>query len=77
MSTNVRPRTRVMGRGRLGTPASPPSPRPWPLRQAIEHLLQYPEEAARMGRAGRKLAEDRHALDRYAERVVGIVRRGG
>jgi hypothetical protein len=68
VSTNVRPRTRVMGRGRLGTPEVP-------SRRSV--VMQYPEEAARMGRAGRKLAEDRHALDRYVERVAGIVRRSG
>jgi glycosyltransferase involved in cell wall biosynthesis len=48
---------------------------PVALRQAIEHLLRYPEEAARMGRAGRELAEERHGLDRYVERVAGIVRK--
>ena len=47
------------------------------LRQAIEHLLGHPEEAARMGRAGRKLAEAKHALDRYVERVARIVRSSG
>ncbi len=50
---------------------------PRALRQAIEHLLQHPEEAARMGRAGRELVETRHTLDRYVERVVRIVRESG
>jgi Glycosyl transferases group 1 len=47
------------------------------LRQAIEHLLAHPEEAARMGRAGRELVEANHTLDRYVERVARIVRESG
>lgn len=44
------------------------------LRQAIEHLLRHPEAAARMGRAGRELAEANHTLDHYVQCVARIVR---
>jgi glycosyltransferase involved in cell wall biosynthesis len=47
---------------------------PQALRQAVEYLLRNPEEAERMGRAGRQLAEERHALDRYVRHVAAIVR---
>jgi glycosyltransferase involved in cell wall biosynthesis len=47
------------------------------LRQAIEHLLGHPEEAARMGRAGRELVEANHTLDHYVGRVARIVRDSG
>jgi glycosyltransferase involved in cell wall biosynthesis len=39
------------------------------LRRAIERLLNNPEEAARMGRAGRKRVEREMSLDRYVERL--------
>lgn len=44
------------------------------LRQAITFLLENPEEAERMGRAGRRRAEDRHSLDAYVARLAAIVR---
>jgi glycosyltransferase involved in cell wall biosynthesis len=50
---------------------------PRAMRQAIEYLWQHPEEAARMGRAGRELVETQRTLDRYVERVVRIVRERG
>jgi glycosyltransferase involved in cell wall biosynthesis len=65
----------VVREGVNGLYVRPGDPRA--LGQAIEYLLQYPEEVARMGRFGRKLAEERHALDRYVERVAGMVRRSG
>jgi glycosyltransferase involved in cell wall biosynthesis len=44
------------------------------LRRAIEYLLGHPEEAERMGRAGRALIEERHTLTAWVERVAAIVR---
>jgi len=44
------------------------------LRKAITFLLENPEEAERMGRAGRKRAEERHSLDAYVARLAAIVR---
>ena len=47
---------------------------PHALRAAIEYLVAHPEEADRMGRAGRALAEERHTLTRYVERLAATVR---
>jgi len=47
---------------------------PQALRAAIQFLVAHPEEADRMGRAGRALAEGRHALTRYVERLAATVR---
>jgi glycosyltransferase involved in cell wall biosynthesis len=44
------------------------------LRQAIQRLLADPEEAERMGRAGRRVVEERMSLDRYVERLSAYVR---
>ena len=44
------------------------------LRKAITFLLENPEEAERMGRAGRTRAEERHSLDSYVARLAAIVR---
>jgi glycosyltransferase involved in cell wall biosynthesis len=46
------------------------------LRDAIDHLLANPDEAERMGRAGREAILQRHRLDTYVERVATIVREG-
>jgi glycosyltransferase involved in cell wall biosynthesis len=73
--TQTRGQADVVREGVNGLYVPPGDPRA--LRQAIEHLLGHPEEAARMGRAGRELAETRHALDRYVERVARIVRSSG
>jgi glycosyltransferase involved in cell wall biosynthesis len=51
-----------------------PPGEPSELRAAIEHLSSHPEEAARMGRAGRARVEDRHTLDAYVARLAEIVR---
>lgn len=48
---------------------------PRALRVAIEHLFAHPEEADRMGRAGRALVEERHTLTGYVERLATILRR--
>ena len=46
---------------------------PAALRAAIERLTANPDEAERMGRAGRALVEERHAMDRFVAHIVGIV----
>jgi glycosyltransferase involved in cell wall biosynthesis len=43
------------------------------LRAAIQRLIASPEEAARMGRAGRRRVEELMSLERYAERIGGYV----
>jgi glycosyltransferase involved in cell wall biosynthesis len=50
---------------------------PRALREAIQHLLDSPEEAARMGAAGRDAVLQRHTLDGYVERVSELVRASG
>jgi glycosyltransferase involved in cell wall biosynthesis len=45
---------------------------PKALRTAIDHLLDHPEEAERMGKAGRALVEQKHNLDNF----VNTVKRG-
>lgn len=48
---------------------------PVALRLTIEHLLQHPEEAERMGRAGRSLIERRHTMDSHVARLSTIISR--
>ncbi|HLL68102.1 MAG TPA: glycosyltransferase family 4 protein [Micromonosporaceae bacterium] len=43
------------------------------LRAAIQRLLSNPEEAARMGQAGRRLVESRHTFDGWVQAVAGVV----
>ncbi len=47
---------------------------PAALRRAIEFLLNNPDEALRMGRAGRALVEERHSMDPCITRLASIVR---
>jgi glycosyltransferase involved in cell wall biosynthesis len=46
---------------------------PAALRAAIRHLLDHPEEAARMGAAGRRVVERWMSLDHFVARVVAAV----
>jgi glycosyltransferase involved in cell wall biosynthesis len=46
---------------------------PVALRETILHLLRHPEEAARMGRAGRALVEERLTLDAYVAGLAQIL----
>jgi glycosyltransferase involved in cell wall biosynthesis len=75
IATRSRGQVDVIRHGEHGLYVPPGDPRA--LRQAIEHLLENPDEAARMGHAGRELVARDHALDSYVARVVGIVRRRG
>ena len=70
--TRTRGQVDVVREGVHGLYVPPGDPRA--LRQAIEYLLHHPEEAVRMGRASRELAEAQHALDKYVQRVAEIVR---
>jgi glycosyltransferase involved in cell wall biosynthesis len=51
-----------------------PAADPRALRSAIRHLLDHPDEAQRMGRAGRALAEREHSFDDHISRLVGIAK---
>lgn len=51
-----------------------PPGNPTALREAITQLLRNPEDAERMGRAGRQLVETRHTLDAYVQEIARIVR---
>src|SRR5438034_132234 len=70
--TRTRGQIDVIEDGEQGIYVPPRDPRA--LRTAIEYLSAHPEEAERMGRAGRALVEERHTLTRYVERLAGIVR---
>lgn len=43
------------------------------LRAAIAYLLDHPEERARLGRAGRRVAEELYTVELFAERLRSIV----
>jgi glycosyltransferase involved in cell wall biosynthesis len=47
---------------------------PAALRAAIEYLSVHPDEAERMGRAGRALVRERHAMDICIPRLADLVR---
>jgi len=70
--TRTRGQLDVLRDGVQGLYVPPRDPRA--LRAAIEHLLAHPEEAQRMGRAGRALVEEKHALTSYVSRLAAIIR---
>jgi glycosyltransferase involved in cell wall biosynthesis len=70
--TRTRGQIDLIQDGVQGISVPPGDPRA--LRAAIDHLVAHPDEAERMGRAGRALAEERHTLDSYIERLAEIVR---
>ena len=47
------------------------------MRAAMAHLLARPDEAERMGRAGRARVEERHTLDAYVDRIEAIMSSSG
>jgi glycosyltransferase involved in cell wall biosynthesis len=57
--------------GETGTYVPPGDPAA--LRAAIERLLQNPDEAERLGKAGRRTVLQHMSLDRYAERLGKLV----
>jgi glycosyltransferase involved in cell wall biosynthesis len=46
---------------------------PGALRAALDHLLSHPEEAERMGQAGRRAVLQHMSLERYTERLSEFV----
>jgi colanic acid/amylovoran/stewartan biosynthesis glycosyltransferase WcaL/AmsK/CpsK len=44
------------------------------LTEALQYLVDHPEQWPAMGRAGRRLVEERHDLDRWGTRLVEILR---
>lgn len=46
---------------------------PTALRLAIQYLLDHPDEAVRMGRAGRRVVAEQMSLDQFVNRVAGMV----
>jgi glycosyltransferase involved in cell wall biosynthesis len=46
---------------------------PTALREAIEFLTSHPDQADRMGRAGRALVEERYTLDGYVAELGRII----
>lgn len=51
-----------------------PPGNPGALRAAIQYLIAHPDEAERMGRAGRAQVEAHHRLDRYVGMMAGAIR---
>ena len=43
------------------------------LRRSIDYLLAHPDERARLGRAGRHMAEQLFTVEQFAERIRGLV----
>jgi glycosyltransferase involved in cell wall biosynthesis len=58
--------------GETGTYVPPGDPAA--LRAALEHLLNHPEAAERMGKAGRRIVQQHMCLERYTEGLNEIVR---
>jgi glycosyltransferase involved in cell wall biosynthesis len=72
--TRTRGHSDIIAHGEHGLFVPPGDPAA--LRAAIERLTANPAEAERMGRAGRALVEERHAMDRFVAHIVGIVHGG-
>jgi glycosyltransferase involved in cell wall biosynthesis len=68
--TRTRGQVDLVREGETGLYVPPGDPRA--LREAIEHLMANPGVAARMGRAGRALAETRLSLDRWVSKVAEL-----
>lgn len=63
--------TDVVREGETGLYVPPQDP--GALRAAIERLLKAPDDARRMGTAGRRVIDNDMSLARYCERLAGIV----
>jgi len=70
--TRSRGQVDLVRHGETGLYVPPGDPRA--LRAALEHLLRRPDEAERMGRAGRAFAEARLPLERWVADVARVVR---
>jgi glycosyltransferase involved in cell wall biosynthesis len=49
---------------------------PLALRQAIQRMLDNPEQAAQIGAAARRFMEESAGLDRFVERTVAALKTG-
>jgi glycosyltransferase involved in cell wall biosynthesis len=72
--TRTRGQVDIVRDGETGLYVPPRDPQA--LRQAIQRLLDSPDEAERMGRAGRARVEASHTLDAWVSGVAHVVRRG-
>jgi glycosyltransferase involved in cell wall biosynthesis len=70
ITTRIRGQVDVLHDGVEGLYVPPGDPAA--LREAIDHLLRHPDEAARMGAAGRAAVIERHRLDDFARAVAEI-----
>jgi glycosyltransferase involved in cell wall biosynthesis len=70
IATRIRGQVDVLHDGVEGlyVPAGDPAA----LRKAIDHLQRHPDEAARMGAAGRAAVIERHRLDDFARAIAEI-----
>ena len=70
IATRIRGQVDVLHDGVEGLYVPPGDP--VALREAIDHLLRHPDEAARMGAAGRAAVLERHRLDDIARALAAI-----
>jgi glycosyltransferase involved in cell wall biosynthesis len=70
ITTRIRGQVDVLHDGVEGLYVPPGDPAA--LRRAIDHLLRHPDEAARMGAAGRAAVLERHRLDDFARAIAEI-----
>jgi glycosyltransferase involved in cell wall biosynthesis len=70
ITTRIRGQVDVLHEGVEGLYVPPGDPAA--LREAIDHLLRHPDEAARMGAAGRAAVLERHRLDDFARAIAEI-----
>jgi glycosyltransferase involved in cell wall biosynthesis len=74
IATRTRGQTDTIVDGETGIYVPPSEPRA--LREAIERLLENPEEGRRIGAAARRFMEERAGLDHFVENIVEAVRSG-
>jgi glycosyltransferase involved in cell wall biosynthesis len=72
--TRTRGQVDLVTEGEQGLYVDPANPAA--LRAAINRLLDSPEDAQRMGLAGRRLVEERYTLDGYIQQLADLVRQG-